>query len=129
MQSNDEHGHDAGDVVLEALATKMTEIDYAGTVACRIGGEEFSILLPNADRTRAMAVAEDLREAISETRVKYIGGPLPKVTISTGIAIYPTHGTTAQDLIKGADVALYQAKKEGRNCCRVSEGDGMISFD
>lgn len=126
---NDEHGHDAGDVVLEALATKMTEIDYAGTVACRIGGEEFSILLPNADRTRAMAVAEELREAISETRVKYIGGPLPKVTISTGIAIYPTHGTTAKDLIKGADVALYQAKKEGRNCCRVSEGDGMISFD
>lgn len=125
---NDDHGHDAGDAVLEAIAQTMTDLDYEGAVACRMGGEEFSILLPNADRTRATAVAEELRTTIANLRVKYVGGPLPKVTVSSGIAIYPTHGTAPQDLIKAADVALYQAKKDGRDCWHVAEGDGMIRF-
>lgn len=125
---NDEHGHDAGDSVLEAISERMRQIDHPGTIACRIGGEEFSIILPNADRTRASTIAEDLRGAIAETKVKYMGGALPKVTISGGIAIYPTHGTQPQDLIKLSDTALYAAKKAGRNCWRVAEGDGMISF-
>jgi diguanylate cyclase (GGDEF)-like protein len=126
---NDEHGHDAGDVVLEGIAEKMLELDAEGAVVCRVGGEEFSILLPTADRAQASAVAEELRVSIAEMRVKYVGGPLPKVTVSTGIAVYPTHGAQAKDLIKAADLALYVAKKEGRDRCKVADGDGKSSFD
>lgn len=126
---NDDHGHDAGDVVLEAIAEKMRAIDVAGAVACRVGGEEFSVILPNADRTRASQAVEDLCQIIAESRVKYIGGPLPKVTISAGVAVYPTHGTDPTSLIKQADVALYEAKKAGRNCWRLAEAASSIIFD
>ena len=126
---NDDHGHDAGDVVLEAIAEKMCALDFDGAVACRIGGEEFSILLPLADRTRATAAAEDLRQAVEEMRVKYIGGPLPKVTVSIGIAVYPTHGTEPKELIKHADIALYAAKDAGRNCLQVADSMSAITFD
>lgn len=126
---NDEHGHDAGDVVLEAIAEKMLALDAEGAVVCRIGGEEFSILLPACDRTKANSVAEELCQSIAEMRVKYIGGPLPKVTVSAGIAVYLTHGTQAKELIKAADLALYAAKAAGRDQWKVAEGDGMISFE
>lgn len=125
---NDEHGHDAGDVVLEAIAEKMLALDAEGAVVCRIGGEEFSILIPACDRTKANRVAEELCHSISEMRVKYFGGPLPKVTVSAGIAVYPTHGTQAKELIKAADKALYAAKAAGRDQWKVAEGDGMIAF-
>lgn len=125
---NDNHGHDAGDVVLQAIAEKMITAAGPDGVACRMGGEEFSLLIPFADRTRASAIVEDLRLAISAMQVKYIGGPLPKITVSAGLAVYPTHGTQPQDLLKAADVALYEAKDAGRDCWRLAEGDGMISF-
>lgn len=125
---NDDHGHDAGDVVLQAIADKMLTLDAEGSTVCRIGGEEFSILIPACDRTKASQLAEDLRHSISEMRVKYFGGSLPKVTISAGIAVYPTHGTQAQDLVKAADEALYAAKAAGRDQWKVAEGDGMIAF-
>lgn len=126
---NDEHGHDAGDVVLEAIAEKMLALDAEGAVVCRIGGEEFSILVPACDRTKANTVAQELCETIAEMRVKYFGGLLPKVTVSAGIAVYPTHGTQAKELIKAADLALYAAKAAGRDQWKVAEGDGMISFE
>jgi diguanylate cyclase (GGDEF)-like protein len=126
---NDEHGHDAGDVVLEAIAERMCELDVDDAVACRIGGEEFSVILPNADRTRATAIAEDLRRAVAETRVDYIGGDLPAVTVSIGVAVYPTHGTEPKELIKQADVALYDAKKAGRDRWHLADGANLITFD
>jgi len=125
---NDDHGHDAGDAVLEAIAQTMTDLEYDGAIACRMGGEEFSILLPNADRTRAAAAAEELRTAIANLRVNYVGGALPKVTVSSGIAIYPTHGTLPQDLIKAADVALYQAKKDGPGLLSVFSSYAALSL-
>ena len=125
---NDEYGHDAGDAVLEAIAQRALAVDHPGTVPCRVGGEEFSVVLPNADRTRASEVIEDLRQAVEEMRVKYIGGPLPKVTISAGVSVYPTHGTDAQSMIKEADVALYNAKNAGRNCWRIADADNSIIF-
>jgi len=125
---NDNHGHDAGDVVLEAIADKMLALDADNAVVCRIGGEEFSILIPACDRTKANQLAEELCHAISEMRVKYFGGALPKVTISAGIAVYPTHGTQGKELVKAADEALYAAKAAGRDQWKVAEGDGMIAF-
>lgn len=128
-QFNDDHGHDAGDCVLEAVAAQMRALNWPNAASCRIGGEEFAIILPQADRTRASAIVEDLRVIISETKVKYMSGFLPRVSVSAGIAIYPTHGTKPQELIKQSDTALYAAKKAGRNCWRVAEGDGLIYFD
>lgn len=125
---NDKFGHDAGDAVLEGIADRMRALDYTGAVPCRVGGEEFAIILPGADRTRATKSAEDLREAIEHMRVKYIGGALPKVTVSIGISIYPSHGTEPMDLIKQADLALYQAKEAGRNCLRMCDGLDLITF-
>ena len=125
---NDEYGHDAGDAVLEAIAQRALAVDHPGVVPCRVGGEEFSVLLPNADRTRASQVMEELRQAVEDMRVKYIGGALPKVTISAGVSVYPTHGTDAQSMIKEADVALYNAKNAGRNCWRIADADNSIIF-
>ncbi|WP_168769487.1 diguanylate cyclase [Yoonia sediminilitoris] len=126
---NDQYGHDAGDVVLEAIAEKMTALEFERVIPCRIGGEEFSLLLPSADRTRATDVAEELRQSIENARIKYAGGALPKVTVSIGVAVYPTHGTEPQDLIKQADVALYNAKKSGRNRWSICDATDLITFD
>ncbi len=126
---NDNYGHDAGDAILQALADQLRAIDYPDATPCRIGGEEFAVVLPTADRTRAGKVAEALRAAIEAMKVKQGGQILPTVTVSIGIAIFPTHGTEAEDLIKQADMALYLAKDAGRNNWKVADSDGMISFE
>ncbi len=126
---NDNHGHDAGDAVLKALADMFTAVDHPGATACRLGGEEFAIILPKADRTRAGKVAEELRAAVEAMTVTHAGETLPAVTVSIGIAIYPTHGTEEGDLVKQSDLALYAAKDAGRNTWKIAEGDGMISFE
>ena len=126
---NDNHGHDAGDAILQALADQMRKMDYPGATACRLGGEEFAVVLPNADRTRAGKAAEDLRQSIEVMRVVHLCETLPCVTVSIGISIYPTHGTEATDLIKQSDLALYAAKNAGRHNWKIVEGDGMISFE
>jgi diguanylate cyclase (GGDEF)-like protein len=112
---NDMHGHDAGDLVLRMIADRMMESSKNGEVSCRLGGEEFAILLPDARIAEAESFANKLREHISEQVVRYSGADLPNVTVSIGIAEYPAHGTEPQELLKAADVALYQAKAEGRN--------------
>lgn len=126
---NDNHGHDAGDEVLKALAEEMRKIEYPGAMGFRLGGEEFSVLLPKADRTRASQAAEAFRQAVETMVVSNGGERLPSVTVSIGIAIFPTHGTEAADLVKQSDVALYAAKGAGRNNWQIAEGDGMIVFE
>lgn len=126
---NDTNGHDAGDDVLQAIAQRMRGLVAEQGIACRLGGEEFSILLPKADRTIATGIAEDLRHAVSELRVEYLGGHLPNVTVSIGIAIFPTHGTQVKDLMKQADIALYAAKNAGRNRLQIAEGERLTFFE
>lgn len=126
---NDKYGHDAGDAVLEQIADRMRDLDFPDAVPCRVGGEEFAVILPGADRTRAKAAAEDLRIAIEDMNVQYIGGRLPKVTVSMGLAIYPTHGTEPIDLIKQADLGLYAAKEAGRNCLRMNDATNIVTFN
>lgn len=119
---NDNHGHDAGDMVLRAIADKMHEMFSEGATPCRFGGEEFSVLLPNMAAPEAGKVAEELRRAVEETTVRYGSGELPTVTISIGVASFSNHGPLLQDIINAADRALYQAKKDGRNrvCCATA---------
>jgi len=117
---NDNHGHDAGDMVLRAIGEKLRDVMSDGEVCCRIGGEEFAVLVPKADLARAVELAEMLRETIAATQVRYHDGPLPRVTISAGVSAFPTSGMTPQALLKRADEALYRAKEAGRNSvCRA----------
>lgn len=119
---NDNHGHDAGDMVLRAISERMRASPHPGAVTCRMGGEEFAILLPGADLARAAEVAEALRLDIADLQVRTSYGMLPKVTISAGVSAYAGNGgITPNSLLKQADEALYAAKEAGRNrICRAS---------
>jgi diguanylate cyclase (GGDEF)-like protein len=109
---NDEFGHLLGDEVLKQLSAVFVQHTRKSDVVCRFGGDEFAILLPETSSERASAVADKLRRIISVR--EFPGVPRP-VTISTGIAEYPIHGETRDDLIRAADAALYTAKQAGRN--------------
>ena len=113
---NDNHGHDAGDMVLRTVGETMNALCNGSEVAARMGGEELMMLLPDSPICDALARAEALRLAVSELSVRYGDKDLPQITISIGVAEYPTHGSTPQDVIREADVALYVAKDSGRNC-------------
>ncbi len=112
---NDNHGHDAGDMVLRAIAQAMGTLLAADEVVCRYGGEEFMILLPSATHKQTIKIAETLRERIQDLSISYAGRILPTVTISCGVASYPQDGVQIQDILKNVDDALYLAKKRGRN--------------
>lgn len=122
-QFNDNHGHDAGDMVLRAIGAKLTEIMTAGEICCRFGGEEFTVLVPAANLDETRALAERLREAVFLMQVRYMDGFLSRVSISCGVAAYPTNGTLPQDILRRADEALYRAKEAGRNCV-ITAADG-----
>lgn len=113
---NDTYGHTVGDEVLKDVAKNMLEEVSEKDICCRYGGEEFLILLPYSTIDNALAVAERLRvkQAFSEN---LCGRP---VTLSAGIATYPTMAKTPNQLIEIADKALYKAKKTGRNCIQVA---------
>ncbi len=115
---NDSHGHDVGDAVLRALGEKMVEVMDKGAICCRIGGEEFAVILPDADEVQTCLGAEKLRATIGATEVRHMAGILPRVTISAGVATYPLDGKLPQVMLKRADEALYLAKAAGRNCVR-----------
>lgn len=117
---NDNHGHDAGDMVLREIGSKLVEVLPQDGVPCRFGGEEFIVLLPKTGEAAVREVAENLRATIEAVEIKYSGRTLPNVTISSGISVFPHSGKFPQDLIKAADEALYQAKADGRNCFRLA---------
>lgn len=116
---NDTYGHLIGDEVLIKLAqfvlrTLREDLD----VACRFGGEEFALLLPQTDENGAAHLAERLRRLV-ESEIEDPEKGIPKVTISVGIATYPKDADNQKDLFQVADDALYKAKEEGRNQVRV----------
>jgi diguanylate cyclase (GGDEF)-like protein len=118
---NDNHGHDAGDMVLRAIGAKLTEIMTAGEICCRFGGEEFAVLVPAAGIEETAALAEKLREAIFLMQVRYMDGFLSRVSISVGVAAYPASGLQPHDILRRADEALYRAKEQGRNRVVMAE--------
>lgn len=111
---NDTYGHPGGDVVLKKLATLLLEKVRAIDVACRYGGEEFLLLLPNMAAESALVRAEQCRQAFADEGVLWDALRI-QVTMSIGIACYPQHGDTLPELTRCADLALYRAKQEGRN--------------
>lgn len=111
---NDMHGHDAGDAVLRAVGRALNEATREPGCAFRLGGEEFVVLMPGFDMTRATERAEELRSRIRGLRVQHDGTELGPVTASFGLAAFPDHGGT-DTLLRTADAALLRAKAEGRD--------------
>lgn len=111
---NDTYGHEGGDAVLQAVGRALMNNTRPEDICCRYGGEELAIILPGTDLTEATKRAEHIREIIEGLRVKLDGSEL-KVTASLGVAVYPAHGVIADQIVRTADHALYQAKAEGRN--------------
>lgn len=111
---NDTYGHDAGDAVLKALATVLKQSVRAADLVIRYGGEEFMIILLDTLGAAAEQVAENIRATVEELQVP-IANAMLKKTISIGIADFPGDSETFWQAVKFADVALYQAKEQGRN--------------
>jgi two-component system cell cycle response regulator len=113
---NDTHGHDAGDDVLREFATRVRKSIRGIDLACRLGGEEFVIIMPETDMGVATIVAERLRRRIaSEAFPIHQGAKALEVTISIGIAALDAADDNAASILKRADQALYRAKRDGRN--------------
>jgi diguanylate cyclase (GGDEF)-like protein len=118
---NDTFGHQGGDILLKEIAGLIRSNVRAGDVACRYGGEEFSLVLAEVNTEGAHKCIEGIREAVKHLNLHHRGQTLGTVTVSAGIATYPMHSDNAEDLIRAADEALYRAKKAGRDCIVIYE--------
>jgi len=112
---NDTYGHEAGDNLLRALGQFLQVHIRQEDVACRYGGEEFVLILPEAPREVVLNRAEQIRRSIPQLQIFQRGQVLESTTVSLGVAIFPEHGTNGEDLLRAADAALYRAKAAGRN--------------
>jgi diguanylate cyclase (GGDEF)-like protein len=115
---NDRFGHPVGDLVLGQVASRLRQ----GGESFRLGGDEFAVLLPRQDERQATAVARSIVERVAALDVEGVG----PVTVSAGVATYPTHGTGRDELIRLADSALYWAKKDGKNRVRAYAAESIL---
>jgi diguanylate cyclase (GGDEF)-like protein len=111
---NDSYGHDAGDIVIRGLSTILKDSIRAADLAIRYGGEEFLILLRNAESDGAIAVAHKIKTAFNDTKFN-VGSETIQKTLSIGLASFPSDADSIWKVIKYADTALYEAKNTGRN--------------
>jgi len=112
---NDTFGHEGGDALLRTFGQFLREHLRKEDIPCRYGGEEFCILFSELSLEETVRRAEELRSGVSRLGVQYGGQHLGVVTLSVGVAAYPTHGNTLSDLLTAADAALYRAKADGRD--------------
>jgi diguanylate cyclase (GGDEF)-like protein len=112
---NDTYGHEAGDTVLRELGEALMQSVRNEDILCRYGGEEFVAIMPELSLDAAMERAESLRRMVSEMRVRIRGESLREITLSIGVAVYPQHAETLEEVLRAADRALYEAKHLGRN--------------
>lgn len=124
---NDTMGHNYGDKLLILLAKNFENWINAGDTICRLGGDEFILLHPNADETEAMAYAKSILE-IFEHPLK-VDGKQIYVTVSIGIALYPKDGTDTDTLLKNADAAMYDAKNLGKNRFELFNQDTYLKLE
>jgi diguanylate cyclase (GGDEF)-like protein len=116
---NDTYGHRCGDLVLQRIGALLTKHSRSSDVKCRYGGEEFVLVLPEANEEGALAMAEKLR-CLVENDVQDLDGQAIKLTISLGLATYKNENfQTAEQLLNAADLALLSAKRAGGNCTRL----------
>ncbi len=115
---NDSYGHSYGDAILITAAMHMVSLVTSGSMVARVGGDEFVVLAPNITDTQQVEIlARELVDTLSrEYEVKDL---LFHSSASIGVAIYPLHGNTAEEILKNADTALYEAKRSGKRCWRI----------
>ena len=123
---NDTHGHEAGDLVLSEVGKLLRALVRASDIACRYGGEEIVLILPDTTLKAATDRAESIRMKIGGLRFTHEGTSIGPVTASIGVAIFPDHASDAEELLRAADAALYRAKRDGRNRVAVAApGDSV----
>jgi diguanylate cyclase (GGDEF)-like protein/PAS domain S-box-containing protein len=112
---NDTFGHEAGNLLLKELGVLLRTNIRGEDIACRYGGEEFMLILPEGSGAVTYQRAEFYKEAIRRLDLRHHGRPLGRITASMGVAIFPEHGRTGKALIEAADKALYRSKNAGRD--------------
>jgi diguanylate cyclase (GGDEF)-like protein/PAS domain S-box-containing protein len=112
---NDTYGHEAGDDLLRRVGSTLQRSIRAEDIACRYGGEEFTLIMPEASLLDASNRAEAIRESIRALNIDHRRHHIGSVTISGGVATFPDHGPTGDAVLRAADAALYQAKARGRD--------------
>ena len=123
---NDTHGHDVGDLLLKGVAECMLGCLRASDSAARIGGDEFVVLLPTIeDMQDAMMIARKILHALSQPFE--LAGHSLHITSSIGVAVYPEHGSDEKLLLINADIAMYHAKKSGRNNVKLYQPEMLAS--
>lgn len=116
---NDQHGHQAGDSVLKEVAVIIKDALRTTDFVGRYGGEEFIVVMPETSVKEGVVLAKRLCELVASTTIAVGAGERLDVTISGGVANYPTHANSWEELISAADNAMYQAKAQGRNQVQV----------
>jgi diguanylate cyclase (GGDEF)-like protein/PAS domain S-box-containing protein len=119
-QLNDCYGHEAGDLVLRQLGSVLRQQLRGSDIVCRFGGEEFVVVLPEAPLAVAQRRLTQMAETVREMTLVYRGDRLEPVTVSIGLAVMPEHGMGMADLLHAADMALYAAKRTGRDRLVIS---------
>lgn len=119
-QFNDTYGHEAGDYVLQKIGVELSNSIRSEDIACRYGGEEFTVIIPEADIASIARRAAEILVRVRALDLQFRNKTLGHLTLSIGVAISPHHGTDNQTLISAADEALYIAKEEGRDQVRVA---------
>lgn len=112
---NDTYGHVAGDALLRSLGHFLQCHVRGEDIACRYGGEEFLLIMPDAELDAVRQRAEDMAQAVRQLRIRDVGQSRGGVTLSMGVAIYPQHGRSIESVLRAADAALYRAKQQGRD--------------
>ena len=114
-QFNDTWGHAAGDEILGAVGSLLLRQVRGEDIACRYGGDEFILILPDASQKVTRERAELICEQAKQFHLQFDGQCLAAVTLSLGIAVFPEHGVTSTGILRAVDAALYRAKREGRD--------------
>ncbi|MBW4576423.1 MAG: diguanylate cyclase [Aphanothece sp. CMT-3BRIN-NPC111] len=114
-QFNDNFGHEAGDLVLLKISQFIQKNIRSLDIVCRYGGEELTLIMPEASLEVTTARAEQLRQGVKQLQLDYGGQFLGQIAISLGVACFPDHGKTGTEVMQAADAALYLAKTQGRD--------------
>ncbi|MEM8781162.1 MAG: diguanylate cyclase, partial [Cyanobacteria bacterium P01_G01_bin.49] len=115
---NDVYGHSAGDLVLKQVGSYLLSETRKYDIACRYGGEELIVVMPDATIEDTIIRAETIREKIKKLKLEHEGRDLDSISVSIGVSCFPDDGTDPEKLIQAADKALYLAKEEGRDCVK-----------
>jgi diguanylate cyclase (GGDEF)-like protein/PAS domain S-box-containing protein len=128
-QFNDAFGHDAGDLLLRELGNVLRTVLRKSDISCRYGGEEFVLVFPDSSLADTMKRAEEILVMVKGLEIRQGDRLLGTITASAGVAAAPEHGSTAHDLIRSADDALYAAKQSGRDRVVASEAKACVTVN